>query len=802
MGKLTVRTPGTIVTGYGSATQLIFEMRPHRCAWSGVAPFKPALVQLADVLGDLVSAGGVAVTVSITSGTGVLTGTTTRFTGLTGRAVFNDLVITGTGTHTLTFVVAGLTAAVYTLNVYTQGSVTNVPDTGNIDTNGTNLQAALDAASANETVTYVAGISYRRNGGFVLPDFGGAGVCMLRSTQTGSMPNARLDTVADGSKLGKLIGHVTGSVTAGVLSGEAGAHDWIVESGDGTIDGGGYAVCGIQLYGGSPAGNEAMPGFLFKRFFLHPPEATQTAPNDTVTCTIERGLNDEVPCDMLWCDFSGFAPRDPSGQANASESRFSVGSPGPNEIYDSKLESHYSSYFLGGGDTAARYTGTITAATLTTVTLTSVTGMTVGMMITMDSGFSGWPQAHFFGVVTNITGLIVTFIPSDHQSLVTKTPPQSGEARWRTNSSTVVSHTVTAGDATHITLDNVTGIVAGTRILAGDLEGTDYGSVWEASGSPSGLVVPVTFVMAGSNKFFVPALVGGTVGWDGYRWPANQTLVASWIGSRPAWFGAGGYNRKTLVEVKSANGLIVDGVFAQGLPNDYTGAFYAGGFSFLTYNQGGSAPWTAIRGVRWVNGFCAGGGGMQFQRQDPYYVTDQQSDDVQVENHVFEEAPSALRGFGVLSASFRDAHIRLRHITSTGVGSFIEQDSGPQTGENLSFDDSIVYQSYAPLCLIGGSYSGTPLVDCFSQSHFRNLTVNHNGDGLGSYGTEAALTMIGVASWAGVGFTDKAARNYKLTPASSSYRTARDGTDRGALLELIFAACNSADLTAGGIPTP
>lgn len=67
------------------------------------------VVELRDGSGNTDGESGRTVTVSISAGSGLLSGTTSVTTDGSGRAVFTNLVITGTGPHTLTFASAGLT---------------------------------------------------------------------------------------------------------------------------------------------------------------------------------------------------------------------------------------------------------------------------------------------------------------------------------------------------------------------------------------------------------------------------------------------------------------------------------------------------------------------------------------------------------------------------------------------------------------------------------------------------------------------------------------------------------------------
>jgi hypothetical protein len=90
---------------------LAFRTAPPATAVAGVALAPAPVIQLVTATGGEVHTSGVAVTVSLLSGTGQLGGTLIRQTDGDGRAGFTDLVITGaTGPHTLQFAAPGFTS--------------------------------------------------------------------------------------------------------------------------------------------------------------------------------------------------------------------------------------------------------------------------------------------------------------------------------------------------------------------------------------------------------------------------------------------------------------------------------------------------------------------------------------------------------------------------------------------------------------------------------------------------------------------------------------------------------------------
>jgi len=69
-------------------------------------------VEVRDGNGAVIQQSGIPVTASISTGSGALSGTLTQNTNASGVATFNNLVITGSGDHTLAFSSASLTTAV------------------------------------------------------------------------------------------------------------------------------------------------------------------------------------------------------------------------------------------------------------------------------------------------------------------------------------------------------------------------------------------------------------------------------------------------------------------------------------------------------------------------------------------------------------------------------------------------------------------------------------------------------------------------------------------------------------------
>lgn len=126
----------------GAPSVLAIATQPSASATTGVPLATQPVIQLRDALGNDVQQGGVPVTVGIASGSGRLTGTTSRTTDADGRAIFTDLAIDdATGTHTLIFAASGYTSVVSSSITVTPPA--NQPPTASADQYGTGIDTAL-----------------------------------------------------------------------------------------------------------------------------------------------------------------------------------------------------------------------------------------------------------------------------------------------------------------------------------------------------------------------------------------------------------------------------------------------------------------------------------------------------------------------------------------------------------------------------------------------------------------------------------------------------------------------------------
>lgn len=202
---LTGLTSGTVTVTAPAATRIVIASQPS-AAVSGTVIAPPFVVQLRDATGGNVLQSGVSVTAAVSTGTGTLSGTTTVSTDAAGRATFSDLVIDGSGAHTLAFSGVGLASAVSTavavrnaLVITTGASLPNA-------TVGVAYTTTLTAAGgvgsyvwAIEAGTLPTGLQLNANGVLDgVPRTGGTSTVAVRVTSGTEQAVAALGITVDG----------------------------------------------------------------------------------------------------------------------------------------------------------------------------------------------------------------------------------------------------------------------------------------------------------------------------------------------------------------------------------------------------------------------------------------------------------------------------------------------------------------------------------------------------------------------------------------------------------------------------
>jgi hypothetical protein len=180
--------PFTATATSGAPARLSIQTQPSSSAVSGAPLDQQPVVQLLDAGGNEVKQGGVAVTVSIASGGGTLSGATTVGTDGDGRAAFSGLALTGSpGTRTLRFSASGFASV--TSQAISLGAS---PTTTTITSDDPDPSVAGAEVTVQFTVTAASGTP---TGSVTVQDggdtcsgalSGGQGSCIIHLTTVGS----------------------------------------------------------------------------------------------------------------------------------------------------------------------------------------------------------------------------------------------------------------------------------------------------------------------------------------------------------------------------------------------------------------------------------------------------------------------------------------------------------------------------------------------------------------------------------------------------------------------------------------
>lgn len=425
--------------------------------------------------------------------------------------------------------------------------------------------------------------------------------------------------------------------------------------------------------------------------------------------------------------------------------------PGPILLDNNEMEEWFVAFFIGGGDPGSMYGGNVMAnpaPTLTSATLSNVNGLSVGMniafeMFTESPTFPGLTVAA--GTITAINGNSVTYT-----RLVGK---------WGKTA---------AGNPS----DNYIPLPDGVRPKTID--------------DPGG-VAPCTLDRLGAPRWCSQAY------WGGYN-PSNITITHNDINKPDRWYNYVGTDGKGFFEIKLCDGCLIDG-------NRFHGK---AGFTVTVRNQGGRAPWSAIRNLTISNNvadqFSAGMYSLWFDNEQ----LSTESSNIIFENNLMygEYNNAAQSGFRprIFSGTYGDRVI-FRHNTILQSGRIMTYGlsldwAGIDELTNFQFIDNIVgwgtgdESGYA--CFDGPINVCTP-----GYKWDKNAMI---GAPTGPVQDRQSLATFpgnwNPADIAAVGFTNPAVGDYKLLTTSPYYRKASDGKDVGVDMDQLLAHLN------GPIPVP
>ena len=149
---------------------MVFIQQPSD-ATTGSAISPAVTVQLQDALGNNVTAADVSIAMSLSSGTGVLSGTTPKATNASGLATFSDLSINLAGSKSLTATSGVLTPAVsnsFTISAPVASGGGGGGGTTYVSITSTNPSSGATGVGTNTAVT--ATFSTYMDGSTLTPD--------------------------------------------------------------------------------------------------------------------------------------------------------------------------------------------------------------------------------------------------------------------------------------------------------------------------------------------------------------------------------------------------------------------------------------------------------------------------------------------------------------------------------------------------------------------------------------------------------------------------------------------------------
>lgn len=426
--------------------------------------------------------------------------------------------------------------------------------------------------------------------------------------------------------------------------------------------------------------------------------------------------------------------------------------PGPMLVDNNQMEEWFVAFFIGGGDPGSIYGGTVMAdpvPTLTSATLSNVNGLKVGENIAFEMNVDSPTFAGLHvaaGTITGISGNNVTYT-----RLVGK---------WGTN-------------------DNYIQI--------------PDGAVRPKTVADSGGVAPCSLNYLGIANWCSRAY------WGGYN-PSNITITHNYINKPQRWYDYAGTDGKGFFEIKLCDTCLIDG-------NIFDGKV---GFTVTVRNQGGRAPWSAIKNLTISNNLAT-----QFSAGLYTLFFDNEQLSTESENIVFENNlmygeydNSAQSGFRprVFTGTY-GRNVKIRHNTILQSGRIMTYGNSPDYAgidelTGFEFTDNIVGwgtgEGVGYVCLDGPINVCTP-----GYVWNKNAMI---GAPTGPISERQSLATFpgnfNPPDIASVGFTDPAKGDYKLLTTSPYYKKASDGKDVGVDMDQLLAHLNGPIPIPTSTPTP
>lgn len=665
------------------------------------------------------------------------------------------------------------------------------------------VPTAVAASQCGDTIKANAAHSWD-TAGITLPDKGCSAAIPITITSNAVLPARRSAGAADAA-LTPRFRTTGGGVAAAAFIAASGADGWVLDGLEITDNAGTDHV--NMLVDFSHGSND---GMTMTRCYLHQKETGVNYQRSAAIAMQFEGVGLTYTRNYVE-DFIGTTYTD---SAPMNTEALQCGGCKSVLMEDNRIEVWYNALFLGGGDTGAQHTATLTGASTTSATYSNVTGVAIG-------------QFHRFSVVgtatlSNAGGTCPGGIPTGNCPTLTRA---TGDA-WVSADG---NHNSNWGDSMMVVsvADPTKFGITRLMTLTGDNVFTTMAASSSVANIPNGAVTYEIYQtarvtnIAGSVVTYDPT---GTTFGDSSSYGVNSL---NHVPVSVAW-NSGDEGRVTDITVRK-NTFYVNPVFAalmitqgRSCPKGsfeiknverftYEGNYvlgYPAVLAFTAANQNGSAPWITndhitIRNnwIQYDTGFPDCARSAIIIADDAYLNTITPTSEVTIENNLILRSRSFLEMKNGNVWTIKHNTVLNDESTIPGSNSLIVNQTGVVPAMN--FRDNIVHYvcngmncpippNTLAACWPGGTFLNNVIVDYPTPCGraIVNTSVWGAGSGL------SPIIDLSAGGNASIGFTNLAGGVYSLDPSSNYKNDATDGTDPGVNLVTLLTA-----LGAGGQST-
>lgn len=250
--------------------------------------------------------------------------------------------------------------------------------------------------------------------------------------------------------------------------------------------------------------------------------------------------------------------------------------------------------------------------------------------------------------------------------------------------------------------------------------------------------------------------------------------LLSWKKDGPVYAGTP-WTIKNLLELKNARRVLIDGnLFEYNWPQAQNGF----AILFTVRNQDGSAPWSVVEDVTFINNVVRHtANGINILGRDNNHPS-RQTKRILIKNNLFEDVGGTWRGGRLFQLLDRASDVVIEHNTALQTDSIVLGGDGAAHAGFVFSDNIAVHNAYG---IIGsGVGPGHPTL----KRYFPGAVIRKNVF-VGGPGRRYPPENFFPGSLDQVGFVDRAGGNYRLGALSPYRRVATDGKDVGVDFEAL-----------------